>query len=66
MSRSESRKGYPDGIRIELLEGDADVTDERFEKTDSKLESIRKLMVGVLVSALTATIMLALNLAVGG
>jgi hypothetical protein len=58
MSRSGQREGFPDLVRVRLLEDDVDAI-------EGAMVGIRRLMQGLLVTITGGSIFLALNLVVG-
>ncbi len=88
MSRQQDRQSYTEPTRLSLLESDADTQDrsirelrqdmtiatDRLEATiDSKVEELRKtvvgvqrVLIGILVSLATASVLLAINIGVAG
>lgn len=77
MPRSTDRKGFDIEVRMSLLESDLDAFEKRLtsELTEFKAEirrladqqeASRKINVGVLVSVLTASLLIALNLIMFG
>lgn len=61
-TRLEVRGQWPDIVRIQALEGDADGHDAQIDKLSDGIESVKRILVGVLISVTTGTILLALNL----
>lgn len=61
-SRQETRKNFTDPQRIGLLEDDVDEFHSDLSDVVSELSSIKKLLVGVLVSVTTASILLVVNI----
>jgi len=66
MGRVADRTGFDDKSRLTLLESDADKHDELFENLERRMAKIQAILVSILVSVSTASILLALNLVVGG
>jgi hypothetical protein len=58
MSRTAMREGFPDDVRIRLLESDMD-------EVASGMAGVRRLLQGLLVTTASGSIFLALNLIVG-
>lgn len=54
MSRTQKRSKWPDQLRIERLEEDADTSEEKIEELEANLykevASIRKLLIGLMVT----------------
>jgi len=54
MSRTQKRAQWPESIRIERLEEDADTAEEKIEELEENLykevASIRKLLIGLMVT----------------
>jgi hypothetical protein len=65
MARSEQREPFDQPTRLRLLENDADVFEARFDKIDARLGKIMATCLSILVSLVVASILLAVNLAVG-
>lgn len=66
-SRTADRVDFTDGVRLRLLEQDADKTDAAMDSFATELASIRKILLGILVSVTTASILLVVNvLTIGG
>ena len=76
-SRRILRQGLTDTQRIELLEDDmdereaehaaADLADIKFqEETDKRLARTQQILMGILISLVTASILLAMNIAIQG
>ena len=75
MSRVEARKDFDDKTRLRLVEGDLDSFDSSVERLGDRIEAseeklgdrmdrMNRTMLGILVAVTTASIMLAINLAV--
>ncbi len=64
MSRIHDRQGFDEGTRIQLLESDMDKDDEDKESIRQELHGLRNVLVGILISAATASILLAVNIVV--
>lgn len=62
--RTEARASFTDAQRIQLVEMDLDKGDERFNKIAAEVAGFRKILTGILISMATASVLLALNLAV--
>lgn len=58
VTRTEQREGFPDAVRIRLLEGDMD-------EVARGMAGVRRLLQGLLVTTASGSIFLALNLAIG-
>ena len=69
-SRVTERGTFDDPTRLRLLESDLDsmssALDLAFAELTAELEGMRKVLMGILVSAATASILLAINLVVQG
>jgi hypothetical protein len=65
MGRNEDRREFTTDTRMSLLEGDLDRQDLRLDQFVAELKGLRQVLVGILVSLTTASILLAVNLAVG-
>lgn len=64
LSRSQARGGFPEAVRIELLEQDADSADSRHADIQESLAKLNARAMGLLISLVVAAIMLSINLAV--
>lgn len=64
-SRNEKRAGLGDGIRIKLLEDDADDAEARSRRIEEKVDGMKGILSGVLITLATASVLLGINLAVG-
>ncbi len=64
--RVEQRRNWTNEIRLELSERDLDEFEDKFAELDGKLSKIMAVCVSILVSLVTASVLLALNLALGG
>jgi hypothetical protein len=64
-SRNEKRAGLADGIRIKLLEDDADDAEAQSARIGEKVDAMKGILTGVLVTLATASVLLGINLAVG-
>jgi len=62
--RTAERSTFPDPIRIQLLEQDADEADASWEALRVEIAALRQVLVGILVAVTTASILLAVNLVV--
>lgn len=76
VGRIENRSGFELDVRIRLLESDLDSIDQTIEDLGARLDksidelgvrldSIRKTLVGVMISSSTALLLLAINLVIG-
>lgn len=65
-TRNEERQHFSDHDRIVLLEQDGDRAERRQQEILSELRSVKSAMIGVIVTAASATIVGAINLAIGG
>ena len=65
MGRNEDRREFTTDTRMSLLEGDLGRQDLRLDQFVAELKGLRQVLVGILVSLTTASILLAVNLAVG-
>lgn len=65
-SRNEERKHFQDHDRIVLLEQDQDRADRRQQEILNELRGVKAALYGVVVTAASATIVGAINLAIGG
>lgn len=66
MGRPEQRKGWTPEVRLELAERDLDQHEVEFAELAARLSKIMAVCVSILVSLVTASVLLALNLALGG
>lgn len=64
-SRNEKRDAMDSAIRIKLLEDDADDAEARDVRIEAKVDSMRGILMGVLITLATSAVLLGLNLAVG-
>lgn len=64
-ARSARREQFSEPVRLTLLESDIDDMQTSVETLRRTLESIRNVLIGLLVSITTAAVLLALNLVVG-
>lgn len=64
VARTADRHDLADVVRIRLLEKDADVVEAELVALDERLGKILWALVGILISTTTASVLLALNLAV--
>lgn len=60
--RSEQRATMPQDVRIQLLEADLDHDDAEKEMLRKELTRIRQVLMGLLISIITATVMFSLAL----
>lgn len=65
MGRVADRSDFEMPVRLRLVEGDLDKTDENLAQMNDRIGKMLWAMVGILVSTTTAAILLALNLVVG-
>lgn len=65
LSRTAQRSAYSPDLRIARLEEDADDFDAQLARIDARLSKIMATCVSILVALVTASILLAVNLAVG-
>lgn len=65
MARTPDRKGLDYDFRFMLAEGDLDRVDKTIEELTERMSRILWALLGILVSTTTASVLLALNLAVG-
>ena len=65
-TRTAEREGFEVPVRVRLIESDLDQLDFTFSQalkdTQRELASMRKALVGILVSVTTASVMLAINI----
>ncbi len=64
-SRTAQRTGFLELTRLQLLEEDADRTDETFATLRDEIKGMTRVLTGILVSIATAAILLAVNIAIG-
>lgn len=64
LHRTAERKHLGVPARVERLEEDADVNDAAVSRIEKKVDSLRATAMGMLVSLVIASIMLALNMTV--
>lgn len=62
MSRADERRDMDMPTRVRLLEGDFDRFEQLFAKFTEELATVRKYMVGVMVSVTTACVLFSINL----
>ena len=65
MARTPDRKGLDYDFRFMLTEGDLDRFEETIKDLTERMSRILWALLGILVSTTTASVLLALNLAVG-
>jgi len=61
-SRREQREKFSSEVRLDLLEFDMDETDRGFQSLKADIRSMKTMMMGVIISAATASIIGAINL----
>lgn len=64
MTRKDEREGFEIPVRVQLLETDMDKDDEEKEGIRNELRALRMVLIGILVSVTTASVLLAVNVAV--
>lgn len=64
--RNVQWEGLSDSDRLRLMANDLDRIDARQERIDARLGKIMAICVGILVSLLTSSILLVVQLSVGG
>lgn len=65
MNRVDERRDFESGTRLTLLESDMDRGDVSLEGIRDEIKALRLVLIGILVSAATASILLAINVVVG-
>lgn len=65
MARTSDRQGLDHDFRFILAEGDLDRFEEAIGELSDRLSRVLWALLGILVSTTTASVLLALNLAVG-
>jgi hypothetical protein len=65
VGRTTDRANLPEGVRLQLAEKDLDEHDEEMAEIKAQNAKVLWALVGILISTATASILLALNLAVG-
>lgn len=65
-ARSEKRHGFEAAERIRLLEDDMDTAEAVQSRIEGKVDRMTGILTGVLVTLATSTVMLGLNIAIGG
>lgn len=64
-SRYEKRGTFEADIRLRLLEDDADDGETRSRRIEEKVDGMKGILMGVLVTLATASVLLGVNLAMG-
>lgn len=60
-ARTVTRSAYPIDTRVGLMEADLDENDDRIDRLIAEVASIKKILVGILVSVTTGVIITALT-----
>ena len=61
-SRREQREKFSSEVRLDLLEFDMDESDRSYKALKADIHSMKTMMMGVIISAATASIIGAINL----
>lgn len=61
-SRTSARARFALPVRVELAEGDLDTHDRSFARLESKLDKLNARAMGLLISMVTSSILLAVDL----
>lgn len=61
-TRTTQRRHFSVPVRVELAEADLDTHDRTFGRLESKIDKLNARAVGLLVSTLTATLFLAIDI----
>lgn len=64
LTRTEKRTGYDDHTRITLLENDADEAEERQERIEKKLDTIRNWLLTGAITFGSSAVLLAANIVI--
>lgn len=64
MSRVTERKEFAEDVRITLLEGDADKSDEGLASVANEIRSLRNAVVGLLIGIATGAVLVAVDIVV--
>jgi hypothetical protein len=68
MGRTAARKGFEQGVRLQLVEEDVDDLEDEIaqavDKLSAELAKIKGVLLGMLISVTTAALLLAVNLVV--
>jgi len=64
MTRKDEREGFEVPTRVQLLETDMDTNDKEKESIRNELRALRMVLIGILVSVTTASVLLAVNVAI--
>lgn len=64
MSRITERQAFDSATRMTLVEGDLDKNDELHEHLVAKIDTLNRILVGILISIATAAVLLAINVVV--
>lgn len=62
--RVNDRETFDDKTRLTLIETDLDKNDDEKEGIRQELKALRNVLIGILVSAATASVLLAINIVV--
>jgi hypothetical protein len=64
MTRVNDRQGFDASTRLTLVETDMDKNDQGMEGIKNEIKALRSVLVGILISAATASVLLAINVVV--
>ncbi len=64
MTRVTERKTFDSDTRITLVEGDLDRNDDEKAMLAAKIDTLNRILVGILISVATASVLLAINVIV--
>lgn len=64
MNRTSTRLNFDLPVRVTLAESDLDDNDIRHDRLAEELASVKKVLVGILISLTTSAVFLAINLVV--
>lgn len=64
-NRTDRRDGMNTDVRVRLLESDMDDLEAMGKRLEGAIDGVRRALIGILISVTTASVLLALNLAVG-
>lgn len=62
--RTQARYGFEIPVRVTLVENDLDEVDKQHDRLSDEIASVKKVLVGILVSLTTSAVLLAINLVV--